>query len=346
MLQGLWVCVVTFLCTVCISQSKADDEEDDTVLSKVDGITFAPVTKRGFLILDGKFVLPPYKIGTSASGELLVNQQKFNLESRSEQSRYASRSGYSRSGWNRGPGGRGSYSSQADRIYGLLESDSLLLFSNEQSQFEVYHDSELISIIGAMLDKSNASIDVIPKSISMHLPDLRRDVELMTRLASFKTAIDSVEQRNHNSNQSVMRMDHFAFPLSLVGMVMVVFATGQLLLNPPPKPNRMILAGRSDESSSNTCLFVTLIVAFSVLDLIWTILASHDDSMRELNPIGRHLIASPMLLICFKSLTTGVAVAILLHLRSHRRVHLAAWWLCLLLTMLTARWLMFNSLLI
>ncbi|HUP78717.1 MAG TPA: DUF5658 family protein [Pirellula sp.] len=346
MLQGLWVGVVVFLCTACISQARADDEEDDTVLSKVDGITFAPVTTRGFLILDGKFVLPPYKIGTSDSGELFVNQQKFSFESRAEPSRYASRSGYSRGSWNRGPGGRGSYPSQADRIYGLLESDSLLLLSNEQSQFEVYHDSELFDIIGAMLDQSDASIDVIPKSISTHLPDLRKDVELMTRLASFKSAIDSVAQRNHNSNQSAMRMDHFAFPLSLVGMVMVVFATGQLLLNPPPKPNRKILAGSSDESSSNTYLFVTLIVAFSVLDLIWTILASHDNSMRELNPIGRHLIASPMLLICFKSLTTGVAVAILLHLRSHRRVHLAAWWLCLLLTMLTARWLMFNSLLI
>ena len=247
MLQGQWICVVAFLCTVCISQAKADDEEDDSVLSKEAAITFASMTTRGFLILDGKFVIPPYKIGTSASGELFVNQQKVSLESRSDPSRYATRSGYSRNGWNRGAGGRGSNSSQADRIYGLLESDSLVLLSNEQSQFEVYHDSELTSIIGAMLDKSDAGIDVLPKSISMHLPDLRRDLELMTRLASFKSAIDSVEQRNHNSRQSVKRMDDFAFPLSLVGMVLVVFATGQLLLIPPPKPTRMILTGHTSK---------------------------------------------------------------------------------------------------
>lgn len=291
-------------------------------------------------------MLPPYKIGASTSGEMFVNNRRFSFKNRSEQSRYASRSGYSRNGWNRGPGGRRSHSSQAESIYVLLESDSLLLLSNEQSQFEVYQDAELLGIIEAMLDKSDASNDVLPKSIRMHMPDLRSDMELMTRLASFKTAVESVEQRNHTSNLSVQRMDHFAFPLSLVGMVLVVFATGQLLLNPPPKHNREDLTVRSDESSSFTNLFVTLIVAFSVLDLIWTILASHDNSMRELNPIGRHLIANPILLVCFKALTTGVAVAILLLLRRHRRVHLAAWWLCLLLTMLTARWLMFNSLLI
>ena len=346
MLQGLWVCVAAFLCTVCISNANADDEADETVLSKDDGITFAPVTTRGFLILNGKFVLPPYKIGISGDGELVVNGAMFNLESRSERSRFSSRAGYSRSGWNRGQGGRSSFQSQADRIYGLLESESLLILSNEQSQLEMYQDSELLGIIEAMLDKSDASIDAIPKSISIHLSELRSDVELMTRFANFKAAMEAVEQRNHSSTQSALRMDHFAFPLSLVGMVLVVFATGQLLLNPPPKPNRKVLTDRSEQSSSYTCLFVTLIVAFSVLDLFWTILASHDNSMRELNPIGRHLIASPMLLVCFKTLTTGVAVAILLLMRRHRRVHLAAWWLCLLLTMLTARWLMFNSLLI
>lgn len=346
MLQGLWVCAIALLFTVCIPFVNADDDADDTVSYGEAGITFAPVTTRGFFIVDGKFILPPYQIGTSNNGELFVNGAMFSLESRSERSRYSSKSGYSRNGWNRGSGGRESYQSHADRLYGLLESESLVILSKDQQQLEMYHDTDLLGIIGAMLDKSDASIDVMPKSIRMHLPDLRSDVELITRLASFKTAMDSVQQRNYGSNQSVLRMDHFAFPLSLVGMVLVVFATGQLLLNPPPKPSCGILTDRSGESSSNTSLFVTLIVAFSVLDLIWTILASHDNTMRELNPIGRHLIASPMLLICFKAISTGVAVAILLYLRSHLRVQLATWWMCLLLTMLTARWLMFSSLLI
>ena len=346
MLQGLWVCTIALLFAVCIPYVNADDDADDTVSYKDAGITFFPVMTRGFFIVNGKFILPPYQIGTSKNGELFVNGSMYNLESRSEQSRDSSRSSYSRRGWDRGPGGRESSQSQSNRLYGLLESESLVILSKDQQQLEVYHYSDLLDIIGAMLDKSDTNLDVIPKSISMHLLDLRSDVELMTRFATYQAAADATKQRNYGSNQSVLRMDNFAFPLSLVGMVLVVFATGQLLLNPPQKPNREVLSDRSDESSSNTCLFITLIVAFSVLDLIWTILASHDNSMRELNPIGRHLITSPMLLICFKAVTTGVAVVILLHLRSYRRVRLAAWWLCLLLTMLTARWLMFNSLLI
>lgn len=149
----------------------------------------------------------------------------------------------------------------------------------------------MYDVLQALLDKSGANRNLIPLSLRSHLLELRSDTDLMARAAELISVQDAMGVRNQRSTQSVRRLDQFAFPLSLAGMLLVVFSTGQLLLKRPPDGKE--LNGRSDESSSNTFLFVILIVAFSVLDLIWTILASHDGTMRELNPIGRHFISDP-----------------------------------------------------
>lgn len=340
----LWIAAILFVVSIrCVNADDEEDEESGFSTHKF-ARSNAQSTSRGFLFVNGKYVPLPYVISMSEEDRLIVNGETLQFESHSERTRLSGRSDFATRGSNRGQGGRGAYSSLADRVRGWLESDSLVILSEEQRQPELYANSEVYDILQALLDKSGATVNAVPLSLRSHLPRLRSDTELMARSAELISAEAAMGELNRRSFQSVRRLDQFAFPLSLAGMLLIVFSTGQLLLKRPPEGKE--LNSRSDESISNTCLFVTLIVAFSVLDLIWTILASHDGSMRELNPIGRHLISNPNLLICFKACTTGLSVGILFFLRSHPRVQLAAWWMCLLLTLMTARWLVFNSLLV
>jgi len=80
-----------------------------------------------------------------------------------------------------------------------------------------------------------------------------------------------------------------------------------------------------------------------VIDLVWTVLAHQAGSMRELNPIGSQLFSNPVNLIIFKTAATSLAIALLFRLRQIPLARQASWWCCLVLTLLTARWLTFHS---
>lgn len=66
--------------------------------------------------------------------------------------------------------------------------------------------------------------------------------------------------------------------------------------------------------------------------------------MRELNPLGSRLIDDPVQLSAFKIATTLLCCTLLYALRGHATARTAAWWLCLVCTVLTFRWLVANSL--
>jgi len=68
--------------------------------------------------------------------------------------------------------------------------------------------------------------------------------------------------------------------------------------------------------------------------------------MRELNPLASRLISDPEALVAFKVVATLLGCGVLFALRRHSRAQLASWWMCLVCTMLTFRWLMFNSMFI
>jgi hypothetical protein len=155
--------------------------------------------------------------------------------------------------------------------------------------------------------------------------------------------ITRATENNVRQTAAVDRLRTMSYPMSILGLLLSVFAFGHVVSNKPPTR----FAPVTDELSPEIRLMVNrcllLVVALSLLDLIWTILASQANQMTELNPLGREFIQNAALLGAFKFVMTGVGVGLLFALKQHRIAQTAAWWACMILTLLTMRWLTFNS---
>ena len=140
---------------------------------------------------------------------------------------------------------------------------------------------------------------------------------------------------------NTMRSHTFTYLLTIFGMVMAVYSTGHLLQWRPPRGTQPSQDAADDLRSVLQCL--GLVVVLSALDLTWTYLASQQGRMFELNPLGSQMLSQPARMVAFKMIFTAGAVGLLFVLRHHRRAQAGAWWICLVCTMLTFRWLTFNS---
>jgi hypothetical protein len=102
-------------------------------------------------------------------------------------------------------------------------------------------------------------------------------------------------------------------------------------------------SGVSPETQKVVLKSLLIFGLLSVVDLIWTISASATGSMREMNPLGNELIHDPIRLILFKTVAVSVTIGLLYSLHHRPIAQVASWWSCLVLTLLTARWLTFHS---
>ncbi|QDT06492.1 hypothetical protein K227x_49020 [Rubripirellula lacrimiformis] len=155
--------------------------------------------------------------------------------------------------------------------------------------------------------------------------------------------VDALIIANEKVITGVKWQSALTFPLTVIGMVLVVLAFGHLL---SANPRTTTITGGVDLSSDQEQMIrrsLMYVSALSVMDLIWTILASQAGTMRELNPLGGQLISDPLMLAAFKIGVTSLSVGLLFALRRQPLAHQASWWTCLLLTLLTARWLTFQS---
>ena len=164
--------------------------------------------------------------------------------------------------------------------------------------------------------------------------------ELRIRVGEVLEKERAVEERNLAELAARKNLDSSSYPLTVFGMVLVVIAFGNLLSNEAPLD---IQSSESPVMERRVKIFLMLIAAFSVLDLIWTLLASRANALTELNPIGSQLIHNPIGLLAFKTLVAVGVIGILFVLRGHRVAQRGAWWACLICTLVTVRWLTFNS---
>jgi hypothetical protein len=133
---------------------------------------------------------------------------------------------------------------------------------------------------------------------------------------------------------------------AVLSMVIVVLAFGHLMSTKPCGGSDVTNTTDSPSTGSAVCRSLLIVGILSVVDLIWTFAASDSGLMRELNPLGRQLIDSPLQLVVFKSATISVSIGLLYWLHRSPVAQAASWWSCLVLTLTTARWLTFNSMFI
>ncbi len=148
------------------------------------------------------------------------------------------------------------------------------------------------------------------------------------------------------SEASSMRLrweQRLAYPLTITAMILIVISIGHLLSYRPQDLSEPIASLLRTNVDRVIRFNLGLVALFSVLDLMWTLLSNSAGTMAEINPIAKPLMDSPLLLTGFKLTLTAIAVGLLYQLRRWPIARSASWWACLVLTLVTARWVLFNS---
>lgn len=176
--------------------------------------------------------------------------------------------------------------------------------------------------------------------------EFRCSSEFSFRAQSYVTRIEHVEKDNEFTNAVSRYAEHSLYPLSVFGMLVVVMSFGHLLSSHPSFDAPTAPQTLSPVTERVICRTLILVFVLSALDLLWTILATRTGSMRELNPVGSRFIQNPLSLTLFKASATALAVGLLYTLRHHLLARKASWWVCLVCTLVAARWVTFNSMFI
>lgn len=185
--------------------------------------------------------------------------------------------------------------------------------------------------------------DSARRSWQQLVAEFEPDDEFVGRASQVVRHREEVFAANAASVRANLWRGKIGFPLTVFAIVIVVLAFGHLLSTAPrsggAEQNPLPLAD-ARRTIIQSLLFFGLL---SSVDLIWTLLAYQAGSMRELNPLGSRLIADPSQLILFKLSITAFAIGLLYWFHQAPLAQRASWWCCLILTLLTARWLTFQS---
>jgi hypothetical protein len=167
--------------------------------------------------------------------------------------------------------------------------------------------------------------------------------EFVARAREHIGLFERAEREANAAAAATRRLHDWSYPLSLLGMVAAVLGFGHLLSHRPPVGTKALDIDASPLAIGVLTWSLGLVVLYSALDLTWTILAYQAGQMLEMNPLGSRLVDDPVKLMAFKAGATAVSVGLLFALRKYCKAQLAAWWICLVLTLLTARWLVMSS---
>src|SRR5262249_43961260 len=139
------------------------------------------------------------------------------------------------------------------------------------------------------------------------------------RAAALARNYEETQQQALDDIRAQRLLEGMAYPLSVGGMVMSVLAIGHLLGGRPHAGKATIGLDPSPEMIRALNWSLAFAAAFSLIDLVWTILAVKTNDIAELNPIGQQLIHDPRHLAGFKVGVTLPCLALLWLLRKHKR---------------------------
>jgi hypothetical protein len=297
----------------------------------------------GFLFIDGEYIAPPYVLHATEDG---VTVNSVEIKSKAPPDYFGRGFGP--------PRGEPAWHRLGARLRNELGRKAVVLAFAGQPLFtpDTTATYQLLKSLVSVDGRSTKQLEV-----RHQLPDDFDKSVWDEWVASF-TAPDSLKSRaagalaqyeeQQSEAQAQIRarrwLEASQYPLSVAAMILSVLSLGHLLGGRPHagKPTRGL--DESPEMIRALDWSLLFAAALSIFDLVWTILMANTNDIQELNPIGTHLIHNPRHLAGFKVSITFACLALIWLLRRHKRAQIAAWWICLVLTLLTCRWLMATSL--
>ena len=314
----------------------------------------------GLVFIEGEFVPGPYEVAMTAEGVTIngkvvpsaaPNGFRFaNTDNADNDGRGGSRRGQHWQGFGRRFG-------QMNRVVDCLDSNGVLVAFGDEPLVTLVLTNDVYAFFSAIATRDATSparqqlFQQLPRSANRGrwadwLAEYTPPDEVQTMGVAYVESYNAIEKANMAEVAAVQRISKLSYPLTVFGMVAGVLALGHLLTSLPRADASATSEGVRPEWVRATVISVALVIVLSMLDLVWTILGHQSGQMQELNPFGSRLIENPQLLIAFKTTATLVSCGLLLALRRHHIARKAAWWACLVLTVLTFRWLVFNSMFI
>lgn len=321
------------------------------------------VSQHGFVFVDGKYFPPPYVVKESEAG-VEINGRSVHLaavsgaqsEARQAALSGEAREGERRRGWKtsmprspRHPTERPEYA-PANYVVNQLNLDAVVIARAGEEASILFHRTQVEQFLRQVLETevNNDRHQYVSYSSSaasnrLGSPKFSPSPSLIARAKKVIAEIDAVAAPGLAAERGLRRLSMFAFPLTIAGMILSFLASGHLVSYPPRpmEPEASASARLLDQRATVICL--ALLIGLSGLDLAWTLLASQAGQMIELNPLGSRMVDDPYSLVAFKISLTLASCGILFAFRRRHSARLASWWLCLALTLLTFRWLVFNS---
>lgn len=172
--------------------------------------------------------------------------------------------------------------------------------------------------------------------------------ELMERMGPELERVRQVQEDNDAKFKAALasafwRSQPVKYVITLLAMGLVVAACGTLLNYRPESRGRWSEIDAAGDGIPIVVRSVVLLVLLGIFDLACTLVAQQAGGFTEMNPLASRIVANPLLLTVFKLTTLLMACSILYALRRYRGAQVASWWMCLLCTVLTFRWLTYNS---
>lgn len=337
----------------------------------------------GYLFIDGEYIPQPYVIETLHDDVLVngrpVPRDMVDLPTDEDQSDRGARGGreriagrgmpFSRQGsrksiWaaNRNrkdmipkPRDISDATSQAAELCEILKLNCLLVHIDGQPTMKHFEGKFRDTFLSNLAEPAHSPIAVVDEPLTAFLPkgaavsaweawvaEFVANEEFTERVDREFAAVQKLVSEARSRQAANGRIELAAYPLTLVGMLLAIGAFGHLLRS-VPQQDESYARFSSERLQRATGFAVLMIIAFSCLDLTWTIMSAQAGTMRELNPLGGQLIHDPVLLTVFKATATAIGCSLLYSLRANRRAADAAWWMCLIMTFVTFRWVLFNS---
>ncbi|MFK7790109.1 MAG: DUF5658 family protein [Phycisphaeraceae bacterium] len=353
--------------TSTLAQSSQDNEANSSQAdseSRRGGAVVGVPIESGWVVLDGKFIDPPYIIGIQERDIFLNGQRVMTTNQNAGGNREGGRRGEGQAE-GRGDGIRGEQDRRrrrggtfnAARIERQLIEGNLVVMATDtdaatisrhrlpkfvQAMASDEPQSQKVVVLNAMVQRPVHSA-VWATTIERYEPAPRLD-------QAVKVVQEEIDQRAREREADEAGIGWFSWimPMAAIGGVLAGIGVLLQVQRHALKESSSYRVWRHVDTSGRRSkvvfVLIGLLVLLNGLDLTFTLIAQQTGEFAELSPIGDSLISKPILLGLYKVAAVGLGVGLLLYLRRRRAAEVAAWWMCALYVLVLVRWVAVNTL--